>query len=115
MIPETSENGPFYINLVRWGRQLYKDMEKMLAREMRNAEEIRIPGRMGSVKVIRPEDIIAPKLLRRKDKDIDDIDELVRKKRIDRDYLKESLSYYRIGGEVLEDLYAQFLRISQKV
>lgn len=115
VLHKNSKRGPFYLSIPRRSRKLFKKIEKRVLKELKNAEEIKIPKREEKVVVARAEDLIAPKLLRKKEKDLFDIYILSRVKKIDEDYLKESLIDYGIEGELLDDLYKQFLKIAQKV
>jgi hypothetical protein len=104
-VTDDDEKGVLFITLPNRSRKHYKSHLPIMDREYENSMEIEIPNREGEkIRVIRPEDIIAPKLRRLGLKDVLDISYLlkaIKKSGIgfDSGYLEESSRDWHFGIE----------------
>ncbi len=95
---------PFFIHFSRRSKKYLDLFGDRIKREVENAYEIRVPDAECSVMVIRPEDLILPKLMRKKQRDIYDIALLIRYTEIDKNYLEEHAGEWYHEEKLTEDM-----------
>lgn len=107
-------NQPFFIHFSKRSKKYLNLFRARIKREVENAYEVRVPGSECSVIVIRPEDLILPKLMRRKAKDIYDIVLLIRYTELDKNYLKEYAGEWYPEEKLTEDMLNMFEGLNDK-
>jgi|GEM_PF-3535532 len=111
--------GVFFITLPRRSRKHYNLFESIIRREYDNAEELDVPtmeNEMFTIKVVRPEDLIVPKLHRMAEKDIIDIKAIMTATKDSKDmpfdwkYFRESALLWNNGVEKLAEADVEKLK-----
>ena len=107
---------PFFLHFSRRSKKYLNRFKDRLKREIENVCEIKIPNKENSIDVLRPEDLIIPKLIRRKEKDLYDIGWLVKAKayEIDKNYLEEVATDWFQEEKIAEDMLNIFNKYYQK-
>lgn len=95
---------PFFLHFSRRSQKWLERFGERIKRELENVKEVKIPEREQSVLVIRPEDIVLPKLQRNWEKDLFDLSLLKRYgPKLNPEYLRESAAWWFGGEEKLID------------
>ena len=105
---ESQDKEPFFIHFSRRSKKYLDLFEDRIKREIENAREVKIPDTEEYIQVIRPEDLILPKLIRRKEKDIQDIKLLIRYVDLDKNYLNEYADNWYHEEKLTDDMLSIF-------